>query len=263
MDDAQQTSKIQEGRYLYCIVNNTSESELGEIGLDRNSVYTISYGDISALTHDCLARPYESKEEEKAKSWLFSHLYVIDVATKKFGTVVPFAFDTIIKGNEDNVREWLSKEYSRLKSNLEKLKDKAEYDIQIFLDVNSVNQKIENTNEEIQKLKKGIETKPKGVAHMLQKKFDMIIKNELRKKAEEYSNKIHDQVKKYAEGTEEEKIIKIDAEKWKDKEMILNLSCLVHNSNIKALGNILEQINNTDELSVRFSGPWSPFNFVS
>lgn len=263
MNDAKTGENVGEGRYLYCVTNHGTETDFGKIGLENNNVYAVSYKDMSVIVHNCLAKPYESKEEEKVKSLLFSHLYVIDAATRKFGTVVPFAFDTIIKGSEGNVREWLSKEYPRLKNNLERLEGKEEYDIQVFLDVTRISEEIESTHEEAQKLKNDIEMKPKGIAHMLQKKLEMIIKDELRRKAEEYSKEIYDQVKEHVEEIKTGKIIKIENGKWKEKEMILNLSCLVHNSNTEALGSMLERVSATNGFSVRFAGPWAPYNFVS
>ncbi len=253
---------IGEGRYLYCVANRGTEADLKNIGLERNRVYVLSYKDIGILVHNCQAKPYESKEKEIVKSWFLSHLYVIDVAAKKFGTVIPFAFDTIIKGTENDVREWLIKEYDRLKGNLERLRYRAEYDIQVFMDVNSINQKIESENEEIKSLKTSIEANPRGIAHMLQKKVEMVIRNELRKEVEECSKKIKEEIREYADEIKEQKIIKAENQKLEDKEQILNLSCLVHNNNVDALGKILEKINKTKCLSAKFSGPWPPFNFV-
>ncbi|MBI3412498.1 MAG: GvpL/GvpF family gas vesicle protein [Candidatus Aenigmarchaeota archaeon] len=266
MNDVKCEESVGEGVYLYCVTNCGAETGFGNIGIGNNRVYAILYKDIGVIVHKCLAKPYKSNKEEEVKSWLFSHLYTIDAAAKKFGAVVPFAFDTIIKGTEDDVRKWLSAEYHKLKNSLERLDGKAEYDIQIFMDTGSTSQEIESTNEEIQRLKMDIETKPKGIAYVLQKKLELIVINETRRKVEEYykeySKKICDQVKDSAEEMKAEKTINIEDGKWKDKEMILNLSCLVHNSKIEALGKFLEETNKIHGLSVRFSGPWPPFHFV-
>lgn len=262
MNDIKSEVDVGEGRYLYCVINNPS-NDFWEMGIDNKNVYAVHYGDVCALVHDCPTKPYETKDEIKAKSWLVSHLHIIDKAAKRFGTVIPFAFDTILKGTDDDVRKWLIKEYSRLKSNFEKLKSKAEYDIQFFLDIDIVSQKIESDNKEIQDLKKDIETKSKGIAHVLNKKLELMIKNELRKRIDECCKEIYNQVKEYVAEIKVEIPIKLDIEKIKDKEMVLNLSCLVDNNVVDTLGNALEQLDKTDGLSVRFSGPWPPFNFVS
>jgi hypothetical protein len=38
-----------EGRYVYCIVENSQKAQLGNIGIDGSRVYTIPYQDISAV----------------------------------------------------------------------------------------------------------------------------------------------------------------------------------------------------------------------
>ncbi len=45
--------------------------------------------------------------------------------------------------------------------------------------------------------------------------------------------------------------------------MIMNLSCLVHKDRVVELGKELEKIEMNDGVSVRFSGPWAPFSFVT
>lgn len=45
--------------------------------------------------------------------------------------------------------------------------------------------------------------------------------------------------------------------------MLMNLSCLVKKHRVSELGNELEQIQNVDGISVRFSGPWAPYSFVT
>jgi hypothetical protein len=56
-----------------------------------------------------------------------------------------------------------------------------------------------------------------------------------------------------------EKTKKMDEE----KQMLVNLSCLVDMERYKALGEELEKIEQMDGFSVRFTGPWPPYSFVS
>ena len=44
--------------------------------------------------------------------------------------------------------------------------------------------------------------------------------------------------------------------------MLLNLSCLMGKGN-PTLGNVLEEIQETEGISVRFTGPWPPYSFVN
>ena len=138
-----------EGRYLYCIINGGVEFNFGRIGIEDAEVYTIPYKDAAVVVHSCQAKPYVSKDEEKVKRWIFTHNYVIDKATELFGTVLPFSFDVIIKGDESTVKDWLSRNYGKFKEGLEKVKDKAEYTVQIFCDQDRLAEKILSEDEEL------------------------------------------------------------------------------------------------------------------
>ena len=251
-----------EGRYLYCVVSSSSNTDFGDMGIDDSSVYTIIYKDIGAVVHKCPAKPYESKNEQTVKEWILSHQYIIDEATKKFGTVIPFSFDTIIKGDEEKVQEWLKEEYRVLKDKLKKLKDKAEYTVQIFSDKVAMMEKIGENNPELKKLKEDIKTKPKGMAYMLNKKLEAKTKDIFIDLLNKHAKDFHAQIKNYVDDLKVESTKKPVPEKWKRKQMIVNLSCLVDKDKVEKLGKTLGEINKKKEFSVRFTGPWAPFSFA-
>ena len=258
-----EVEEVSEGRYLYCIINSGTETSLGAIGIEDSRVYTVACKDISAVVHSCAAKPYDSKDEEKVKEWVLSHQYTIDASTEKFGTVIPLAFDTIVKGDDETVKEWLSENYAELKERLEKVRDKAEFTVQIFWDQELIIPKVEEISEELKKLKEDMKKKSKGAAYMLRRKSEKLLKNALLAEAERYSRDFYEQVKKHVdelriEATKSARVPK----KWQDKQMILNLSCLVHNDKVEELGKELEKINEMEGFSVRFTGPWAPFSFV-
>jgi len=45
-------------------------------------------------------------------------------------------------------------------------------------------------------------------------------------------------------------------------QMLLNLSCLMDRGGA-ALGRVLDEIQRTEGVWARFTGPWPPYNFVS
>lgn len=254
---------VGEGRYLYCIIDKAIEVSFGGLGVGGNEVYTIPYNDISAVVHNSPAKPYESKDEKTVKEWVMAHSSIIDAAMEKFGTVLPFGFDTIFKGDNEKVKEWLAEDYAELKEKLRKFKDKAEYGIQIFWDQDIMAQTISEINEEIRKLRKDIKTRPKGMAYMLEKKVEKLLRNELIAKADMYRRDFYKQISGHAGEikVEQTKGRKIPT-KWEDKEIIISLSCLVHKDKLEGLSKTLEDIDKRKEFSVRFTGPWAPFSFA-
>jgi hypothetical protein len=251
-----------EGRYLYCIINSGVKLNLGRIGIEDAEVYTIPYKDIAAVVQSCQAKPYVSKDEKKVKKWILTHNYVIDKATELFGTVLPFSFDVIIKGDEGTVKDWLSKNYEKLKQELERVKDKAEYTVQIFCDQDKLREKILSEDEELKALKERIGKMPQRAAYLLKQKLELKIKDkisaEISKLAEEFALKIREQV-------EEMKVEETSRvpEKYKDKKLIVTLTCLVHKKKVEELGKVLQEINARKGYIVRFTGPWAPFSFVT
>ena len=251
------------GRYLYCLIDGSVKINLGKIGLDGNEVYTIPFNDISAVVHDCPCEPYKSDDNDLVKRWAIIHEKVVEDSLEKFGNVLPFGFDTIIKGDaaissDENIRIWLRDEYSSLKKKMDRIRGKNEYGIQIFLDSDIVADEIRTTNIEFQSLDQEIKSKPAGMAYMLKGKLDNLLKTEIGIKADIYRKEIYGRIKGYVDEVRVEKTKKADG----NKQMLLNLSCLLDKGKVTNLGDMLEIINKTEGFSVRFTGPWPPYSFV-
>ncbi len=250
---------MKEGRYLYCVVNAKEKTSLGTIGIEDSEVYAILFQDIAAVVHRCGAHPYDTSKEEKARDWILAHLYTIDKATMRFGTPLPFRFDTIIRGGDDEVVGWLRKEYLRLKEALNVVRGKAEYGIQVFWERDMIAEKI-MAKREIKELERMIEGKPRGVAYIFKLKTEAILKEELSAEAEEQRKKIYDKISTCVAKVKMAKA-KAKAESWQGKDMLLNLSCLAHSGQAEELGKVLEEIKVMPGIEVRFTGPWPPYNF--
>jgi len=251
----------EEGGYLYCIINSGKETSFGQMGIEDNLVYVVAFNDIGAVVHRCEAKPYKTEDKEKAAEWILAHQYVIDLATKEFGTVIPLTFDTIFKGGDETVRQWLCEEYRELKAMLEKLDGKAEYGVQIFVENDFVEKALEE-NEEIQRLKNGIENKPEGVAYLLRKKLEKKLELERNVLADKHAKNLYDQIKSFVDDVKLESTKREVPEKWQGKQMILNLACLAHKDKIQNVGNMLGEVNKREGFAVRFTGPWPPYSFV-
>lgn len=251
----------EEARYLYCLGNGDEKIDFGEVGIEGSRIYTIPFNGIAAVVHRCKTQPYKTEDKEKAAEWVLAHQYVIDLATKEFATVVPLTFDTIFKGDDETVRGWLRENHSELEPLLKKLEGKAEYGVQIFVENNLFNEEIEG-KPEIQRLKKEIEKKAKGVAYLLGKNLEKMIRYERNRVEGESAKSISDQIKTLVEDMRIESTKKELPEKWRGKHMILNLSCLAPRDDVQRLGDLLGEINNREGFDVRFTGPWPPYSFV-
>ena len=253
-------NSFDEGKYLYCIVNRGEEKQFGLIGIEDSSVYMVAFNNIAVVVHSCKAKPYSTTVKEKAGEWIFAHQYVIDLATEEFGTVIPLTCDTIFRGNNKELKNWLSKEYSQLETLLKKLDGQAEYAVQIFLAPEFLD-KLASENDEVRSIEKNLKNMSNGVAYLLKKKSEQ--RKELEKQliVERRAKELLSQIKPLVNDAILGSISREVPEKWRDKRMILNAACLVPKDKIEALGSKLGQLKK-EGYAVRFTGPWPPYNFV-
>jgi hypothetical protein len=252
-----------EGRYLYCIADSGEKVSLGPIGIDGREVYTVPCKDVCAVVHDCPAEPYQSTDAEVVKGWVIAHQRVVDKACERWGTVLPLGFDTIVRGQGDsdpqqNVENWLAGDYQNLRRKMEAVRGKAEYGVQVFWQPRLVARNIAETSAEIGWLEEEIKSKPRGLAYMYRQKLENALKREMEAKADQCFKDFYSRIKKHVCDLRVEKTKKTDD----DRQMIMNLSCLVDGDKSTHLGEELEGIDKMEGFSVRFTGPWPPYSFV-
>lgn len=252
------------GRYLYCIAEGSEKVNFGKIGIDSNEVYTIPYKDLSAVVHNCPAEPYRSDIKVIVNRWVVTHQKVVDTAWERYGVVIPIGFDTIIRGNdvsgpEVTMRDWLKEDYKNLKAKMEKIRGRAEYGVQVFWDSNVMAQKITEESVEIKNLNKEIKSKPRGLAYMYRQKLKDLLKKEMESQADRYFKAFYERIKPCVEDLRVEKTRKTEDE---NKQMLMNLSCLLPKNGSKKVGDELEEIVSLEGFSVRYTGPWPPYSFV-
>jgi len=255
---------LAEALYLYCLADGAEEMSFGKIGIEGNEVYTIPHKDISAVVHKCPPEPYRSDDDETVKGWVMAHQGVVDAAWEKFGTLLPSGFDTIIKGGEglsaeESLKKWLEEDHENLKEKLEKVRGRAEVGVQIFWDPKLIAEKLMETSEEIGKLSGEMKKKPPGMAYFYKQKMERALKKEMNERADDYFKDFYGRIKGYADDIRVEKTKKTE----KDRQMLMNLSLLIHRDRIKLLGEELAKIKEVEGMDVRFTGPWPPYSFVA
>ena len=260
----QEAQEAIEGKYVYGIVKKGEGLKLGPMGIEGDEVYIIWDDGMGAVVHDCLARPYESTDEETVKRWLLAHQNVIDEVWKRCDVIIPTTFDTIIaaeKGrtSEETVKEWLSDGRDGFMAKLETFKDKAEYGVQVFWNAPVMMQTLAQENETVQKMSAELQEKSKGSAYLHRQKLEMVMKKELENKADHYFREFYQGIKACAV---EVKIEKTKKAEDPARQMIMNLTCLLPREESETLGQELERIHQMACFFVRFTGPWPPYSFV-
>lgn len=260
-----------EGRYVYCVADRRQNVSLNSIGIQGADVYTIPCHDLLAVVHKCQIEQSLSKDEEMLIDWVIIHQQIVDEAWKMFGTVLPISFDTIIRGSDINTRDWLRKEYENLMKKIDRFTNKAEYGFQVFWDPNIIVKGLIERDKRLKSLEEEIVSKPEGIAYMYKQKFEKILRDETKVETDRWFKKVYNTIKGKADDVFVENInktvssnfrSKLMDKKQKERQMLMNLSCLVSKDKSEDVREEVEKINNIDGLSVRFTGPWPPYSFV-
>ncbi|MCP8321090.1 MAG: GvpL/GvpF family gas vesicle protein [archaeon] len=241
----------EEGRYVYCIIECGERINFGKIGIgDRgDEVYTIPYKDISAVVSDTPLVEYEPSEENA-----LTHMNVIQRVMQDY-TVLPLKFSTIFK-SEMNLKKILMMHYNEFKAELERLRDKIEFGVKVLWQPEVAIDEVRRTSEKVKSLEREMKGKALRMKQNLKEKLDEAIKDELNRRAEEYSEAIFEELKKHASESRKSRMV---------GHMILNGAFLLHKSSIDEFKIALERIKSRYEpkgLEFIFSGPWPPYNFV-
>lgn len=252
-----------DGLYVYCVARDPARCLLGPIGLDGADVYALASANLCVLVQRCRAETCRSEQPDTIKRWMLTHQSVVAEATKAFGTVLPMAFNMIVAASEnggaaENLRAWLDEKRDRFTGLLHKLAGKAEYGVQVFWDPKVITAALVQSDPELRRIREEARTKPKGLAYMLQQKLAKTARAALEAQADRHIACFYAQVRECVEDIRVGPLRKAD----NGGQMLLNLSCLMDRGSV-ALGRVLDEIQGTEGVSVRFTGPWPPYNFVS
>ncbi len=256
-----ENGKGKEGMYIYCLINNGIEISFGNIGIKDNEVYTVPFKDIGAVVHkhspqtsNLKPQTPESEDKEAMVEFAISHQHIIDMATEKFGTLIPFNLNRIIEGKEEKVVEWLKRDYIKIQNTLKAVEDKAEFEIQIFMARDVLINRIKRDSEDFKRLKE-LKMNP-GKAYVLGQR---ILREELERKVDSFCRSFYAQISKCADKIQ---INKIEGALMPEKQLIMKLSCLIHENKLEELKTVLKRIGDSEGFDARLSGPWQPYNFI-
>ena len=254
-----------EGIYLYCIADGAYAVSLGSTGMNKDPlpVVTIPHRQLSAVIHWCKPKPFQSEDPQTVKKWVVAHQEVVNRAWERFGTVLPLAFNTIIRGQEalgpeQSLRSWLEKEYDRLKAKLLKLRGKAEYGVQILWDPKVIADQLLQEVPAAKQLSEEKGKKAPGAAYLYEQKLKGLLKKEMEAKADACFKEFYGQIRAVVEETKIERTKKTHDE----TQMLMNLSCLTARDRLERLSQVLDGIDGRAGFSVRFTGPWPPYSFA-
>lgn len=251
-----------EALYVYGVVRGDSQALLGPIGLEGRWVYAVPGEGLLAIVHDCQDRPYESQDPHVVERWVRAHQDVVHEATRTFGTVLPMAFDMIVRGAPgqtaaEALKAWLDEKRERFTRLLDGLSGKAEYGVQVLWDREAVAASLVAEQAELRAIQAEARSKPKGAAHLLGLKLAKAVRASMERQADAWGKDFYSRIRRCVDDVRVDAMKKVDG-RW---QMLLNLSCLMPEGR-EDLGSALDEIQAVPGVSVRFTGPWPPYSFV-
>ncbi|MHB8619645.1 MAG: GvpL/GvpF family gas vesicle protein [Chloroflexota bacterium] len=241
----------QEGKYVYCIIQETSAQSFGKIGIGGrgDEVYSIHYGDLAAVVSDTPLVVYDPTRENALR-----HEQVNETVMNDY-TVIPMSFGTVFKRSDDVV-EFLKATEEALLDVLQKMRDKIELGLKVNWDRDVIIGEIEQRNEEISRLKEEI-NRTGTSTYFARMQLGRLVEQALTKTADDFVTEIYDQLRDAAVASRAGKPI--------GDKMILNAAFLVERDKSAQFDESVQHIARKYEgkLSFRYTGPWPPYNFVN
>jgi len=241
-----------EGKYLYCIIEDSYERNFGPIGIGGrgDEVHTLCYRDLACVISSTPMTKYEISREN-----LTANEKVIEKVMEDY-TVLPFRFCTVATSIEE-IRNLLMKRYQEFKNLLRSMDNKVELGLKvIWRDMDAIFKEIPESNKAVRDLKDRL--LEKGTSTSIDEKMNLgkTVKEALDAKKEEESEEIIDILKPICTD--------IRINKSTGDNMVLNSAFLVDR---------LREIEFDDTVSnlsqkfdgrylFKYVGPAPPFNFV-
>lgn len=259
-ETADEAESFSEGRYLYCAVAiGDSPREFEADGLDDEHAYLVTEGDVGAVVQPC-GSVFDSGDPTTVKRWLLDHQRVVDAAGETFATPLPFRFDTILKGGDEAVREWLRREREALSGALESVAGKWEYRIELTTEEGAAAEELEASDERLRELAAAVDGASEGAAFLKEKQYEKRLR-EVRRERE---------AARLADLESRLEDLAIEVHRPESSSPALGgrsaegprLTVLASAENEDAIGEVLESVAADPGVEVRFTGPWPPYSFA-
>lgn len=261
--------------YLYCIRAKNGH-KFSVKGINRGRISIIPYKNLETIVSEVSLKEFGSEEiQSKAQEdlkWITEkaqiHEQVIEQVMNKGGKtipVIPMKFGTIFKSKESLLKT-VKQHYSEFKKTLDNLSGKEEWGLKVYLiDKERFANEIKQEDEEIQKIKEEMISKPEGIKYFLEKEIAEKVSKKIAEKSDEYVKDISQIFSPFS--MREPVINRILPQELigKGKEMIFNTAYLVSKEKIEEFQKAVKRLHEyyyPKGLWLECTGPWPPYNFV-
>jgi hypothetical protein len=245
-------------------VTGGTEAAVPETGIEGGEPYLVRQGGLGAVVQACDS-PFDSTDVDTVKRWLLRHQSVVDGAGEAFGTPLPFRFDTVLKGDDEQVREWLDEESDALRDALDDLAGRWEYRIEVVRNREALERRLSAEDEELSELRRKRDDASEGTGFLIEKQYEQrlgrLVESALDEEAAALADRLCDvaaevrPVERTASPLGEGRGANGDEERT-------SLAVLAAEEREGEIGDVLDEVAARPEVEVRFTGPWPPYSFA-
>lgn len=260
-DEGDDHLEFDEGRYLYCVVYADDDESFTTEGIEGRDVSLLVEDGLGAVVQS-VNSVYDSDDMTRVRQWLLKHQRVVDTAGGEFGTPLPVRFDTIFKGGDETVVEWLRRNHRQLDDALDWLSGCWQYRIEVRWDEQAVGEKLTQEDTKLQELETRIDSASDGTRYLLESQFEQRLAQRLEQRRNRLQERLIEEIMPYAVGIQRSKGTSnvLSAENDTHIETAVQLSVLTERSHEEQIGEKLETIAEREHHDVRYTGPWPPYS---
>ena len=250
-----------EGRYLYCVVDAGGRSAdpagtgFAPEGIEGGEPYLVEADGVGAVVQP-RGEPFDSDDLRLVKRWLLAHQRVVDAAGEAFGTPLPFRFDTIHRGDDDAVREWLTEAHGTLREHLAAFDGKWEYRVSL-----SATGEFDPDDADLADLRDRIGDAGEGEAFLLEKRVEQRRRDLERERDEHLAGNLRERLEPHVADVESADGPGVlgtgDGE-----DRVASLALLADRASESTVGAELDEVAADPAVEVEFTGPWPPYSFA-
>ena len=254
--------EFDEGRYLYCAVEADDGESFAADGIEGRAVSLLVRDGVGVVVQPVDA-VYDSDDPTQVRRWLLDHQEVVDDAGRRFGTPLPFRFDTVLRGGDATVREWLDDRREELEAALERLSGRWEYRVGVRWDEAAVGEAIRAEDDDLRELAERVESASEGTGFLLEKQYRKRLAERLEARRRRVAGRVHEAVEPHVvESRRTGDGPGLLSEDDEGPATVVRLSVLAPREREGAVGEALEPFAEREAYEVDYTGPWPPYSFA-
>jgi len=247
---------MEEGRYLYCIIEEPQPKTFGPLGIggSRDELVSVSYKELACVVSHSLIIEYPVTREHT-----MAHHQAIERIMQEYA-VLPVRFSTIAKSDEEIIEKVLKPRYEEFKRLLAWIAGKEAIEVRAsWINMDTIFQELAEASASVRALKTRIEGKPEASTYYDRIELGKLVEARLKDKRRDTASQILEALKPHACEFRD------NSEKLYGDQPICNLSFLVEGEHTIAFDQAVAELRASSNGRVKFrvNHQVAPFDFVT